>query len=605
MVNLPSCEDQVVFEANVADGRRISSNFDRYTAGGTYQYAISMGNATSNDNDDVIASIGWFTKEGKLHHYTDFNLGQNGEYFTPLLEGYTLNPSLFNTDSKREYIYIAKLRRTDGSDEIDNVLIVADEDGKEIQRYVGKNDEILRVAAVIDTEIGKPRMVVGFYNENAGTYSLDFYGLPFVKFAKGGDGTADNPYIIASAGDMWQIANEPKANYVLANDIDMSEIAEAWKPVPSFYGNINGNSNTVSNLFIKANDSYCGLFGYLNENATLKDVTFRNAKMNIATGNRYAGLVAGMSIKSTVDSVYVKGFEVTAENGANSEFGGLIGQATYYTTLASDGITDAHYDLAECSIVGGIAGDTRTSTAVDGCLFTGSITAKSSVGGIVGATGKASTVKNCHVNASLKAQSNIGGVVADASRSEVSNNLVEGTIEGNGAIGGVIGQIESDWKSGEDKYITGNVVALESIIAPEDAKAVHRIVGFTIADEQYEEDETPLTDKGFANNYASSVLQAYSAKEADSVEGADYESLTRDFLESLGFKYGDNALAPWADSDAPMLYFEKLWADGIDSPAIPTQSSATHVGIYNLQGQKVSKATKGLYIINGKKILVR
>lgn len=604
MVNLPSCEPQVVFEANVGD-RRISSNFDRYTANGTYQYAIGMGNATSNAQDDVIASIGWFTKDGQLDHYTNFNLGQNGEYFTPLIEGYTLNPSLFNTDSKREYIYIAKLRRTDGSDEIDNVLIVADENGEEIKRYMGQNDDVLRVAAVIDTEIGKPRMVVGFYNEEASTYSLDFYNLPFVKFAQGGDGTEENPYVIASAGDMWQISNEPKASYVLGEDIDMAEVAEPWTPVASFYGNINGNGKTVSNLFIESKDSYCGLFGYMNEGASLKDVTFENANINITEGNRYVGLVAGMTIKALVDSVYVKGYNVTADEGANAEFGGFIGQATYFTELNSDGITGAVYDVPGCSIVGGLAGDTRTSTNINGCLFSGSINARSNVGGIVGGTGKDCKVNNCHVDASLKANSGVGGVVGDASRSLVSNNVVEGSIEvESGVAGGVLGSIESDWKEGEDKYITGNVVALESITAPEDAKAVHRIVGFSIADEQYEEGETVLYDKGFDKNYASPVLQAYGAKEGDMVDGADYESLSREFLESLGFSYGDNALAPWADTDTPMLYFEKIWADGIET--IPASATNSHVGlkgIYNLNGQRVNDNATGIVIKDGKKIL--
>ena len=33
--------------------------------------------------------------------------------------------------------------------------------------------------------------------------------------------------------------------------------------------------------------------------------------------------------------------------------------------------------------------------------------------------------------------------------------------------------------------------------------------------------------------------------------------------------------------------------------------TAAPEGIYNLQGQKVEKATKGIYIINGKKVLVK
>ena len=45
---------------------------------------------------------------------------------------------------------------------------------------------------------------------------------------------------------------------------------------------------------------------------------------------------------------------------------------------------------------------------------------------------------------------------------------------------------------------------------------------------------------------------------------------------------------------------------GIES-IVAGESTATGVanGIFNLSGQRVSKPTKGLYIINGKKVLVK
>lgn len=616
IINMPECQTQLSMPATLEDGRRISNAFDRYPVDDTYQYAIGMGDATSNENNDVIASIGWFTNDGEFDHYVNFNLGQNGEFFTPLIEGYTLNPALFNTDSAHEYVFIAKVSRTDGSNVIDNVLVIADEDGNTLRSFNGGDTSMLRVAAILDTEINKPRLVVGYENVESGLYNLDFYSLPFSKFSQGGDGSAANPYVLSSAGDMFQIASAPDACYVLGNDIDMSEIADPWTPIETFSGKIDGNGHTISNLYIKSDNSYCGLFSYMDEDASLKDVTFSNVHIHVTADNRYTGLVAGMSIKSVVENVHVNGLEVTAAADADSEFGGIIAQATYYTKLASIGITDADIQLPGSATVGGIAGDTRTGTTIDACLFKGKAVALRVLGGIVGASGTDCTVKNCHVNASLVANHTIGGVVGDAARAGIANNYVEGSLEatssqwGSASAGGLVGRAESDWSNGKTKLYVGNVIALSSITAPADANAVHRVAGFTIADEYYEDGEEHMSDHGFNNNYVSPSLVITPAltdaeKGVATVNGADYTSLTRSFLEGLGFAYGDTSNAPWMGNAAPVLYFEDAPVDGIITPSAASGTLPATSAIYNISGQRVNITRPGLYIVNGKKVVVK
>lgn len=605
-VSLPSCQDVLTLPSEVG-GRRISSNIDRYpVAGGDYQYVIGMGDAEEDELGNVIAAIGWFDRQGKLDHYVHFNLGVNGEYFTPLIENYSLNPALFNTDSRHEYVYIAKIRRDDGSELVDNVLIVADDEGQEIARYRGNDTMKLRIAAVIDYDTNQPRLVVGLYSETDGTYSVEFYPLPLTKFEQGGTGSIDDPYLIASAGDLFQIANEPKAHYLLANDIDLSELAGPWSPIANFTGTLEGQNHVIRNLYLDSNETYVGLFGSLYEGALLRSVNFENVTIVLNSGSQMVGTIAGMTIKSTIDSVWVRDLHVEADADASALFGGLVGQATYYSAFASDAVTGAVVQLPNSSNVGGLVGETRTATSIDACYFVGAIQGQSSVGGIVGTTGKDATVNNCHVVADVTAQYAAGGIVGSANRVGINHNLVEGAVRtmtsgygGNACVGGIIGQIESDWTKTETPpvVVQGNVMNLSRLEAPAEAKAAHRIVGFTIADEGYEEGETLRADKGLADNYATPTIAAWGEAGATTPDGADFTTLDAAFFISIGFGYGDTAASPWCGEGSPHLYFEENSVIGgittlsVDAPSVSAR--------YNLQGQPVGSA-KGFVISNGK-----
>ena len=92
---------------------RISaSNFDRVKHGDSYMYVIGMGQGDVDEQKNVISSVAWYTKELTLDHYTYFNIGPNGEMFTPILYTAYLNPYIFDTDDEMEYIYIAKINRS-------------------------------------------------------------------------------------------------------------------------------------------------------------------------------------------------------------------------------------------------------------------------------------------------------------------------------------------------------------------------------------------------------------------------------------------------------------------------------------------------------------
>lgn len=608
-VNVPSCQTETVFEAET-EGRRLSGTYDRYPVGDSYQYVISMGEADGDAEGNVLPLIGWFRKDGSLDHFAQFNIGKYGEFFTPLIESYTLDPSLFNTDSTHEYVYIAKIRRSDGSNEIDNVLVVADEDGNEIQRFAGEGNSQLRLAYIVDTQLVKPRMVIGYYDEIEATYNLSFYNLPFVKFQAGGDGSEENPYVITSAGDMKQMATEPNAHYILGSNVDMSEIADPWTPIPSFTGTLDGKGFAVRNLYINSKESSIGLVGDVTgEGCSFKNIYFTNPTIVLNSGNSYAGVIAGTTMLTGIENVFVDGLKVSG-NG-NVEVGGLVGRATSYTNISSSYVKNSMIDAPNASGVGGIAAETRTATTVNACFVEGTIKARSAVGGVVGVTGKDSPVTNCHVSAEISGNRNVGGVVGEASRSEVVNNYVEGKIATTSeaekvGLGGIAGLVESLWSGASTTIIKGNVVNA-AIDAPENAGAVHRIAGFTIADEDYEEGETHQIEKGLADNYAHSDIAARGDRDATGVDGADVTTISKAFLETLGFAYGLDATTPWVDGDKPSLYIEENEApSGIrDINMDSSNISSVTSNLYNLAGQRVDANAKGIIIRNGKKYLIK
>lgn len=90
------------------------------------------------------------------------------------------------------------------------------------------------------------RLVVSFANQAKGTYSVDFYNLPFEKFEKGGEGTAASPYKVSTVGDLMMIAQNPSAYYELVNDIDMSNVE--WSPIATFSGHFDGKTTNCLTL---------------------------------------------------------------------------------------------------------------------------------------------------------------------------------------------------------------------------------------------------------------------------------------------------------------------------------------------------------------------
>ena len=597
MVDIPSCTKQTVIPAQI-EGKDISTSIDRYTCGDDYQYAIVMGSADSDEQGNVLSRIGWYRRDLSLDHFTTFNVGKTVQNFTALMSKATLDPFLFNTDNTREVLFLTKSKNSAGR--MDNNFCIGNDKGEILKVFKSDDaDETGFTCTILGYGTAHPQLLVAFRNQVTGTDNIQFFDLPVSRFEAGGDGTKSNPYIISTVGDMQQIASAPSAWYKLANDIDMSYGMDVWTPITTFSGNLDGQNHTLSNLTIKSDTYYSGLFANMTAGGAVKNLTFVNPSIEVNEGNGYVGLIAGMAMGDTLRNIHVFNADISDASGKSTAvLGGLVGQISSFSVLDVCSFNDSRINVPMAQYVGGIAGDTRTSTNITNCFASGEYTANSVLGGIVGTTGLASEVHNCHTNVTLTALRNVGGILGcNDSRAVVNNCISEGIINateanklGSFGAGGIVGDLTANWSATDDEAIKECVSLVSAINIPEatDASVVdrgaHRIAGNTIFNAYYDDNETRSLDRGLVNNVADKDMTVggatISTSNASSVDGGheDKSAMNKAFFQQLNFAYGTDASAPWVGNGIPALFFEstaRSLSFGLASLAIEAGSETT------------------------------
>lgn len=604
MVDMPSCAPATLLPAQI-NGETISTTFDRYPVGDSYQYIISLNSAEGDAEGNVIARLGWYTRDAKFDHFTRFNLGPKGELFRPLLNASSLNPYLFDTDDALEFIFIAKIKK-DNSNEIEDVLMVGKEDGSIIYTFRGDDTKgKLRTASLLVDDAEHPELMLICYDYKL--YNIEFQHLPFAKFAKGGEGTVANPYLVATAGDLQQMRMEPAAAYKLANDIDMRQTAAYWQPVDNFSGQLDGDNYAISNLRINSHGTEVGLFGNMAPGASVKNLVMLNPEITVNRLNSNVGVISGATVTDTLSNIHVYDASiVAADRNAQATVGGLVGFASVFSEISGSSFRNGDINLPTCSMMGGIVGDARTSTNIVGCYASGNFTDSTTVGGIVGQTGMGSVVANCHTNVNISAQYLAGGIVGyDASRAAISNCVAEGMVSVNKATkwgklsaGGILGYVETDWTKAETIIISNNISNVK-LTLPKSGNdgSVNRIVGFTAINENYEQGETRLKELGLANNYATAEAtiggEAVSSTDATTPQGATkaVSEMSEEWLSSLGYVLGESDSALWRMTKVlPVLRFEnKAQALVFSTPTINMQTGEVAELIITVYGADASE----------------
>jgi hypothetical protein len=265
---------------------------------------------------------------------------------------------------------------------------------------------------------------------------------------------------IVNSHQLQLISSALGQNYVLGNNIDLSETGAVTAGTPSSYagmwssagfvpigfsynasannflgtpftGNFDGQGYSISNLFINLPGSYnVGLFSGLGGSANVNSVILNSVR--VTGGSFTGGLVGdipdpmGVSVTNSVVSGNVSGISTGLADGT----GGLIG-AVYgpNVTVTAD----------------------RTSGTVNGAQ---------DVGGLVGFAWNASISKSAssaNVNGSMFSE---GGLVGSEFWGNINQSFATGSVTGNGNVGGLVGTLGFNGKSASisNSYAAGEVV---------------------------------------------------------------------------------------------------------------------------------------------------
>lgn len=270
----------------------------------------------------------------------------------------------------------------------------------------------------------------------------------------GGDGTAANPYQIATPQQLALLAQQTNngtggdAYYILTNNICLNDSEQhEWIPIGTeasrFTGVFDGSKFIVSGLFMSYSDGVAGLFGCA-DHAILRDIRVFDANIHITSLSCEIGLVVGKAINTYIDNCSVSGSAFGTPSSA-VRLGGIVGD--FIVNIGgNDTISITHCvnnaTLSQASDVGGMAGYVSYENGIamiEGCENNGFMDCYFCAGGMVGEGSV--VIRNCHNYGGVVAETCAGGMIGQGKGIVIIKNCVNhesGEITGKVA-GGFIG----------------------------------------------------------------------------------------------------------------------------------------------------------------------
>ena len=273
-----------------------------------------------------------------------------------------------------------------------------------------------------------------------------------------GEGTAENPYQIGTAAELYWFAGlvngtlvdvekDASANAKLMNDITVntgvldankdlvsgSDLTE-WEPIGTsdvpYTGTFDGKGYTISGLYFNnPNAYYVGLFGKIGANGKISNVGVLDSYFQFRAlgggvcGNNY-GELQNCSNSSTVIC--------NMQDGT----GGVCGYNNKGTVRDCKNTGSVRGKAP----LGGVCG-VNNSGIIENCFNEGtvSVTVTSfNVGGVCG-NNYSGKIKCSYNTASVSGQYNVGRVCGSSNYGTITNCFNEGTVSGQDAVGGVCG----------------------------------------------------------------------------------------------------------------------------------------------------------------------
>ena len=283
-------------------------------------------------------------------------------------------------------------------------------------------------------------------------------------------GSAKNPIILSTPEDLMAIdsivsQDKNKFNYyVLNNDINMD--GYLWVPIGDskhqFYGSINGQGHTISNLQIDASvlsdskDSELGFIHTIHDDSSISFIKFKNVKISGTNGTEKVGVLAYKSYGNiqlcNVSGIYcspvygIGGIVYSLSSIANDEesFSGIYSShvsGTLNNNCQAGGITcvmqESGTNIAFCSFSGSIVSDNPLAREYKNLA----------TGGICGSSIEGFNIMNCDVTGTINGYGSVGGICGKSNGYSIGACTFNGNVNAeldNSEIayaGGIIGYI--------------------------------------------------------------------------------------------------------------------------------------------------------------------
>lgn len=356
---------------------------------------------------------------------------------------------------------------------------------------------------------------------------------------------------VATADEFVKIGKNPTGKFILTADIDMD--GKDFKGFTSdFSGTIDGQGHKVKNLKVEFNgDNERGVF-YKTVSATIKNIAFENMQV-LGHGTKRIGLV-GNALGTTFEQVAVTG----KVNGDDN--------------------------------VALLAGHAENVT-IKNCYVSGEVVAAMQAGGFIGQLeGKGASIENSYFNGDIKV-----------------------TVYGWAA--GFIGRIEA---SAGTTINLMNSVSIGNVY--NEGRTAHPFIAVNAA----KTNADPIAVINYSGNILNTEAEIvgnqdwpYANESADGGNVTPEEELGATDLQEktpyvlIGWNF-DNV---WTFNTESGYLYPVLKSIGVVNDQISTsiqgvqsEQKAATTGIYDLQGRRMNsqkQLQKGLYIINGRKVVVK
>ena len=418
----------------------------------------------------------------------------------------------------------------------------------------------------------------------------------------------EGEFQITNAGNMlWWAqyvnAGHADAKAVLTADVDMS----ATKYVPAgnaenvYVGTFDGQGHVVTLALNNPGLNYQGLFGVATDGATIQNVIVKGS----VSGNSYvAGIVGGSNAGSDGKKLSILncGNEATI-TAANANGAGIIG-----VNMGGS----AHFLISNCYNVGNVTSG-RESGAITGWTGGDNSTIKNTYNigtivngegdGFIRGGGKLVNTYNLKADDAQVASGELAYKLGEAFGQTIGTDAYP--VLGGDAVS-YVGEVGYATFFDADKgyELNGDVTAYVGIIKGDYLSLIK--VGAIAA-------STPVVLKG--TYYNKTVGDVLAENIANSLKGAaaDTEATGKYVLakpegNEVGFYLADKGTiaAGKAYLELPATEVKAFYFNGDDATGIANvnvNDNDNQTSIYNLAGQRVNKAQKGIYIVNGKKVL--